>query len=138
MLGMYREPIGSLIEKIGKFKNILESEVNDMTELLARTDPDTYSKFLRYMYMKYQVINTSESVEIEINNFDFNGIGNLTKEDLSGKSVCFIFIVDMFTDEFELPLEIASNFNYVRAWAKQKMERKEQLNNLGKEFKEVN
>jgi len=133
--GMYRTPIGSIIEKLRELTGELNQEANAMTRLLAETDPETYSRFLRYTYVDYQVVNTPDYIKTEIDNFDFNKIGHLKKEDLSGKCVSFIFGVDMFTDEFWLPLEFVNNFNYVRAWARQKVERREQLNKLEKEFK---
>ena len=133
--GMYRQPISSIIKEIEEAKKHLDKEVNDLTELLARTDPETYSRFLRYTYGAYEVIDTPNYIKTEINNFDFSKIGHFEEEELSGKCVSFIFLVDMFTDEFCLPLEFASNFNYARVWTEQKLERKERLNNLEKEFK---
>lgn len=134
--GMYRQSIGSIVEKIRELTNELDSEINDMTKLLAETDPETYGRFLKYISGKYEVIDTPDYIKTEIDNFDFSKIGHLKREDLSGKCICFIFLVDgMFTDEFCLPLEFANNFNYVSSWARQKVERKEQLNNLEKEFK---
>lgn len=134
--GMYRQSIGSIIEKIQEMRQELNSEVNDMTKLLAETDPETYGRFLKYTYGKYEVIDTPDYIKNEINNFDFDSVGHLSKDDLSGKCVIFIFLVDMFTDEFVLPLEFVNNFNYVRSWAKEKIKRREQLNKLEKEFKE--
>ncbi len=138
MLGTYRQSIGSIIEKINELKTELNEEAHDMIKVLAETDPETYDRFLRYAYMTSNIVDTPDDVKIEIDNFDFNEIGHLKKEDLSGKCVNFIFIVDMFTDEFLLPLEFVNNFNYVRSWAKGKINRREQLNNLEKEFKEAN
>lgn len=132
---MYRTPLGTIIKTIEEATRLLSEEANDMTKLLAETDPETYGRFLRYTYVDHRVIDTPDYIKTEIDNFDFDSV-SLNKEDLSGKSVQFIFIVDMFPDEFELPLEIVNNFNYVRAWARQKVERKEQLNNLKKEFKQ--
>ncbi len=133
--GMYRKPLGSIIAEIRDLRQLLSNEVDDMTELLAETDPEIYRCFLRYVYGKYEVIDTPDYVEVEIDNFDFDSINGLNREDLSGKSVRFIFLVDMFTAEFEIPLEIVNNFNYVRAWARQKAERRKQLTLLEKEFK---
>jgi len=133
--GMYRQSIGSFIETIQVAQKKLNSEVNEMTELLAKTDPETYGRFLRYIYGKYEVVDTPDYIKTEIDNFDFSYINYLNKEELSGKSIVFIFLVDMFTDEFCIPVEFVNNFNYVRAWAQQKVERREQLNDLEKEFK---
>ena len=133
--GMYRQPIGSFIKEIEESTRELNKEVNALTELLAKTEPEKYSKFLRYTYMNYQVVDTPDEIITEINNFDFSKIGHFNKEDLSGKCVIFIFLVDMFTDEFCLPLEFANNFNYARNWVQQKITRKERLSNLEKEFK---
>lgn len=136
LCGMYRTPIGSIIEQIRELKQGLDSEVNDMTKLLAKTDPETYSRFLRYTYGNYEVVDTPDHIKTEIDNFDFSKIGHLKKEDLSGKCITFIFMMDgMCTAEFAIPYEFANNFNYVRAWASGKVQRKEQLSELEKEFK---
>jgi len=134
--GMYRKPMGSIINEIRDLRRLLGSEVDDMTRLLAKTDPETYDRFLRYESGKYEVIDTPDYIKVEIDNFDFNDITGLDKKDLSGKCVRFIFLVDgMFTAEFEIPFEIVNNFNYVVVWARQKASRRKQLNNLEKEFK---
>ena len=133
---MHRQSIGSIIEKINEMKKEVDIQIGEMLALLVSYDPETYSKFLKFPHRKCEVIDTPKYIEIEIANFDFDQITGMKEEDLSGRCIRFIFLVDgMFTDEFDLPVEFVNNFNYVSAWARQKVERKEQLNNLIKEFK---